>query len=76
MERCPRCKSEALESRIIQYFQEFEGDYFIIENVSARICNQCGEIIFSERIAERIQEMIWSGAEPKRTERVSVYEVV
>lgn len=76
MERCPRCKNEALESHTIQYFQEFEGDFFIIENVPARICSQCGEIILSEPIAERIQETIWSGAKPKSTRQVPVYEVV
>ncbi len=69
-ERCPRCKSEALEAHTIQYFQEFDGEYFSIENVSARICNQCGEIILSEPIAERIQEMIWAGTKPKRIQQV------
>lgn len=76
MDRCPGCKSETLEMHTIQYFQEFEGKFFIIENVTARICNQCGEIILSERIAEKIQTVIWSGSKPKRTQQVLVYEVV
>ena len=76
MNRCPRCKSDALEAHTIQYFQEFEGQFFIIENVPARICNQCGEIILSETVSEKIQETIWSGATPKRTQQVPVYDVV
>jgi len=76
MDKCPRCKSDALETDLIQYFQEFEGEFFIIENVPARLCSQCGEIILSERIAEKMQEAIWSGATPKRTQQVPVYEVV
>ena len=76
MRRCPRCKSEALESQTVRYSQEFEGHFYIIEQVPAQVCRQCGEIILSESVAEKIQEMIWSGAKPNRTEQVPVYEVV
>lgn len=75
MKRCPRCKSDALEADTIQYFQEFEGQFFIIENVPVQVCDQCSEIIVSETIAEKIQNTIWSGTRPKRTQQVSVYEV-
>jgi YgiT-type zinc finger domain-containing protein len=76
MKRCPRCKSDALKKRTIQYSQEFEGNFFIIEHVPAYVCEQCGEIILSETTAEKIQDLIWSGAEPERTRLVPVYEIV
>ena len=76
MERCPRCKFEALEFQVIQYSQEFEGKFFIIENVPAKVCSQCGEIIISETVAEKIQKLVWSGAKPKRIALVPVYEVI
>lgn len=75
MQRCPRCKTDALEAGTIRYSQEFEGNFYIIENVPVWICTQCGEIILSESVAEAIQDMIWSDAEPKRTIQVPVYEV-
>lgn len=75
MERCPRCKVEALTFQMIQYSQEYEGHFYIIENVPARVCKQCGEIIISEPVAEKIQELVWSGVKLKRTEQVPVYEV-
>ncbi len=76
MEHCPRCKLEALEFQAIQYSQEFEGKFFIIENVPAKVCSQCGEIIISETVAEKIQKLVWSGAKPKRIAQVPVYEIV
>jgi YgiT-type zinc finger domain-containing protein len=75
MEKCPRCKSAALVPQTIRYYQEFEGNLYIIEQVPARICEQCGEVILSETTAEKIQNLIWSGAEPERTRVVPVYEM-
>ncbi len=75
MDRCPRCKSDALVAQKIQYSQEFEGNFYIIEQVPAYVCEQCGEIILSESTAEKIQDLIWSGAKPQRTRSVPVYEV-
>ena len=75
MNRCPRCKSDALVAKKIQYSQEFEGNIYIMEQVPAYVCEQCGEIILSESMAEMIQELIWSGAKPQRTRAVPVYEI-
>jgi len=74
--KCPRCKNdETLKAQTIRYSQEFEGNFYIIENVPAYICMQCGETILFESVAEAIQQIVWSGAKPKRTERVPVYEI-
>lgn len=75
MMQCPRCKNKTLIQQVIQYSQEFEGNFYIIEDVPAYICEQCGEIIIAESTAEKIQNLIWSGAEPKRTRLVPVYRM-
>jgi len=75
MTKCPRCKSEALEPQMIRYSQEYEGHFYIIEKAPVHVCAQCGEIILSESVGESIQRKIWSGAQPKRMEKVPVYEI-
>ena len=75
MKQCPRCKNKSLTFQTIQYSQEFEGKFYIVENIPAWVCEQCGEIILSETTAEKIQGLIWSGTDPKRTEQVPVYEL-
>ncbi len=76
MTRCPRCKSEALEQRAVRYLQEYNDRVYLIEDVPAYVCTQCGEIILSEEIAEKIQRMVWRNEEPQRIEAVPVYKVV
>lgn len=75
MSMCPRCKSGTLEPRTIRYVQEYAGNLYIVENVPACVCMQCDEVILSEPVAEKIQQLIWSGAAPERTEQVPVYQV-
>lgn len=75
MGRCPRCKSDSLEMQTIRYSQELDGEFYLIDHVPAAICGQCGEVVLSESVAEGIQQMIWSGATPQRTEQVPVYEM-
>jgi YgiT-type zinc finger domain-containing protein len=75
MNTCPRCKSNALKPQLIRYTQEYEGNFLIIDKVPAQICSQCGEIILSEKTADAIQRKIWSDAQPKRIEKVPVYEI-
>ena len=75
MKQCPRCKNEALTLETIRYSQEYQGKFYIVENVPAWVCGQCGEIIITETTAEKIQGLIWSGNEPTRTEQVPVYEM-
>jgi YgiT-type zinc finger domain-containing protein len=75
MKKCPRCKSAALVRETIQYSQDFEGNFYIIEQAPAYVCEQCGEIILSETTAGKIQHLIWSGIEPERTRSVPVYRV-
>ena len=76
MKKCPRCKSESLEPQAIRYFQEYQDRFYIIENVPAYTCAQCGEIILSEATAESIQALVWLSPKPERTEQVPVYEAV
>lgn len=75
MTTCPRCKSEALEPRRIRYVQEYEDKLYIVENVPAHVCMQCDEVILSEAVAEKIQQIVWSGVEPEHTRQVPVYDI-
>lgn len=50
----------------VTYTLEFDGKFFIIENVPARVCQETGESLFSPETVERIQEIIWQNKSPKR----------
>ena len=40
------------------YFARFNGGYVIIENVPCHKCKQCGEVVYSASVMERIDEML------------------
>ncbi|MBI4282389.1 MAG: type II toxin-antitoxin system MqsA family antitoxin [Chloroflexi bacterium] len=74
MSNCPLCGGK-LEHRSIKHPQEYKGEIVILENVPAEVCLQCGEVLLRPDVLERMQEVVWSGAEPKRTASVPVYDL-
>ena len=74
MSNCPLCGGK-LEDRAIKHPQEHKGEIGILENVPAQVCLQCGEVLLRPDVLERVQEAVWSGAVPKRTASVPVYDL-
>lgn len=67
-------KQETFIEQNVTYTLEFNGKFFIIENVPARVCQETGESFFSPETVERIQEIIWQNKSPKRVIETPVYE--
>ena len=56
--RCLCCKSERVEESFRPYFASFNDQYIIVEHVPCQICQDCGEVLFSVSVMERVEEMI------------------
>ncbi len=65
---------ETMVERKVTYMLKKDGTFIIVENVSARVCVETGEQFFSPETVERLQQMIWEGAEPKKVIETPVYE--
>jgi len=74
MRRCPLCGGE-LEEKTITHPQEYKGRIIILENVPAKVCRQCGEVLLGPDVLERVQSVVWAEATPRRTTRVPVYDL-
>ncbi len=74
MRRCPLCGGE-LEKRTVTHPQEYKGRIIIMDNVPVEVCRQCGEVLLRPDVLERVQELVWSEAAPKRTASVPVYDL-
>jgi YgiT-type zinc finger domain-containing protein len=72
-QKISRGKFEFVEQSVT-YTLEVEGKVIIIENVPARVCVETGEKLFSPETVERLQQMIWTPAKPKRIIQTPVYE--
>ena len=74
MTNCPFCRGK-LEEKTITYPQSYQGKIYILEDVPAEVCHQCGEVLLLPDVVERIQQLVWSGISPKRTAEVPVYNL-
>ena len=55
--RCIMCKGNTTQMKNT-YIQEFENCIIIIKNVPALVCSQCGEVYYSDDIAEKLEEIV------------------
>ena len=55
--RCIMCKGNVIKTNRT-YIQEFDNCIIIIKNVPALVCSQCGEVYYSDEIAEKLEEIV------------------
>ncbi len=55
--RCIMCKGNTVQTTHT-YIQEFENCIIIIKNVPALVCSQCGEVYYSDEIAEKLEKIV------------------
>lgn len=65
---------ETMVETKVTYTLEHAGKFFIVENVSARVCKETGEQYFAPETVERIQAMIKGGQRPERVIETPVYD--
>ena len=63
-----------LLERSVTYTLEFEGKFYIIENVPARVNDETGEQFFSPDTVERLHQTILRHTKPHRVIETPVYE--
>lgn len=64
MNKCSVCKSR-LRQQKINFSQELEGKVYVVSDVPALICPQCGEQYLSANTVDKIQEVIEKGEQKK-----------
>jgi hypothetical protein len=64
---------ETLVEKQVTYTLELNGNFFLIENVPARVNEETGEQFFSPSTVERLQQIILEGRNPDRVIETPVY---
>ncbi len=67
-------REEKLVERRVTYTLEFEGKFYIVENVPASVNEETGEQFFSPATVERLQKTILGQDKPSRVVETPVYE--
>lgn len=71
--QCRYCQGE-LESKLVTRVQRYEDHWFVIENLPALVCRQCGESYYTPSAHDLVIELITSESPPTRMEAVAVYD--
>ena len=67
-------RNETLVEKRVTYHIEFDGLFFLIQNVPARVNSETGERHFSPETVERLQKAVQNRCRPVRTIETPVYE--
>ena len=67
-------RSALLTKQHVTYTLEHKGQFYIVENVPARVNEETGEQFFAPATVERLQRMILDKQKPDRVIETSVYE--
>jgi HTH-type transcriptional regulator / antitoxin MqsA len=73
MFKCHVCNSEKYHPENISETFQIDGKFYLVENIPAAICSQCGEISFSRQTTERIRVMLHGQAQPIKAIFMDVY---
>ena len=57
----------------VSYTIKYQGKFYIIEHVPARVCQETGEEFFAPETVQHIQEFIKQHKEPDRVIETPVY---
>lgn len=66
--------NERLIDTEVTYTLEYEGKFYLIEHVPARVCRESGEQYFAPETVERIQSLVKGKEPPAKVIETPVYE--
>ncbi len=67
-------KDETIKDTKVTYTLEKDGKFYIIENVPARVSVETGEQFFAPATVDRLQQIILTGKNPKKTIETPIFE--
>ncbi len=73
MSKCYVCGSSDFTEKLVNETFEIDGKLILVENIPAKVCDRCGEIIFSGETGENIRLMLNSDRQPTRSIKVDVF---
>jgi YgiT-type zinc finger domain-containing protein len=73
MNTCLYCKGK-LQEQLVTRIQEYNGHWYLIENLPALVCHQCGETYYTPEAHDRVIDLISDHSQPLRIEPMAVLD--
>ena len=74
MPECLFCKGR-IEQRHIEHVHRWQGELYILRNVSADVCTQCGEVFFGPTALRAMDDVVASSREPDDRRSLPVFSL-
>jgi len=71
--KCDVCGSPMKEQRVT-YTIQTDDKLVVVEHVPAKVCDQCGERLYSPETVERLQKTVWEQRSPSRVLQTPVFD--
>ncbi len=71
---CHICGSHEAENKLVSETFQINGETVLVERIPAKVCRQCGEVIFDIDTAEHVRLLLRSSSHPARRISVPVFE--
>jgi len=74
MEQCLFCKG-LVEARRVEHVHRWKGRLYVMRNVPAEVCTQCGEMFFAPDALKAMDAIVAGRMEPAERLSVPVYSL-
>ena len=71
---CPFC-SAPVEERLVEHIHRWEGEIYILRNVPADVCVQCGQTFFGPDALKAMDAVALAEREPDERLAIPVYSL-
>lgn len=73
MFHCHVCGGQFATTELVSEVFEIGGRRVLVEGISAKVCNRCGEATFARETTERVREMVNGAGTPVKTVPMDVF---
>jgi YgiT-type zinc finger domain-containing protein len=63
-----------MNEQMVTYTIQLDDKLVVVEHVPAKVCDQCGERLYSAETVERLQEKVWEQRSPSRVLQTPVFD--
>ena len=63
-----------MREQTVTYTTQMDDKLVVVEHVPAKVCDQCGEQLYSPETVERLQETVWEQQSPSRVLQTPVFD--
>lgn len=73
MFECHVCKNNQARQKLVDEVFQIDGKHVLVENIPAKVCGCCGEVVFSRETTEKVRQMLHGAAKPVKSISVDVF---